>query len=192
MCLTGSSVVAQYPDAATAGVRSSSPVIAEAIRSGSQRSTAFAALIEEVKRLGGIVYIEEGRCSGGMRACLMHSVTPADPYRFLFVQVQLSSARASLIPVVGHELTHALEILRDARIDTNGEIFYLFGRIGVWYPRAMVFETRAARDIERQIADDLRRDRRSTQLLAQALDASPARDGIVGEVGERSEDAILR
>jgi len=141
---------------AVAGVRSNNPALAAAIRDGREASTTFAGLYDEVVRLGGIVYIEEGPCGSGVRACLVHAVTPVAPYRYLFINVQRRRAGGNLVPILGHEVVHALEVLREASIDTNAEIVLLFERIGRRRPTTLVFETRAAIEIERRIESELR------------------------------------
>lgn len=145
---------AQGPDTRVAGVRSANPEIADAVRSGRRLSRTFAVLTEQITSHGGIVLVEEGRCRSGSRACLMHFVTPAGRYRYLFIKVELARVRTSLIAIVGHELMHALEVLRDIHVDTASDVYYLFDRLG-WSVRPWTFETAAARDVERRIEGDL-------------------------------------
>ena len=55
-------------------VRSENPLLSVAIVQGAQRSTTFRRLIEAIDATDGLVYVLEGRCGQGVRACLHMSL----------------------------------------------------------------------------------------------------------------------
>src|SRR5262245_19741675 len=60
-------------------VRSRSPSIAAIIREGSARSMTFRRLVERVDATDGLVYVDQGRCGHGVRACLLLAMVVAGP-----------------------------------------------------------------------------------------------------------------
>jgi hypothetical protein len=51
-------------------VRSENPFIAAAITSAVERSLTFEQLLASIQGTDGLVYVEEGLCGHGVRACL--------------------------------------------------------------------------------------------------------------------------
>jgi hypothetical protein len=67
--------VAHAADAETfPRVRSAHPTIASLLTEGQARSATFRRLVEAIDASDGIVYIEDGTCGHGVRACLLLSV----------------------------------------------------------------------------------------------------------------------
>jgi hypothetical protein len=62
-------------------VRSESPLIAKAITEGFERSPTFRRLVETIDSSDGLVYVEEGSCRFGVRACFALLVRIAGPCR---------------------------------------------------------------------------------------------------------------
>ena len=89
----GRSVLAGGADApGMPRVRSSSPAIVALIGQAAERSETFRRLVETIDASDGIVYVEEGRCRHGVRACFV-AVTEAGPNRLLHVIVDTRKAR---------------------------------------------------------------------------------------------------
>ncbi|HEY6362781.1 MAG TPA: hypothetical protein VIX63_16855, partial [Vicinamibacterales bacterium] len=61
-------------------VRSSSASMVALIGQAAERSETFRGLVETIDASDGIVYVEEGRCARGVRACFV-GVTDAGPNR---------------------------------------------------------------------------------------------------------------
>jgi hypothetical protein len=141
--------------AAVARVRSDDPLIATLLREGPVRSRTFAALVQHIDASDGIVFIDRGRCGRGVRACLALRVTMAGPSRLLRIIVDARKADSDLIASVGHELRHALEVLADATVTSNGAIYFLYKRIGT--TSVGRFETKAAVQAGDSIRIELRR-----------------------------------
>jgi len=133
---------AQEP--AMARVRSSHPAIAGLISEGQQRSGTFRRLVQTIDASDGIVYIEEGKCRHGVRACLATSVTPAGPNRILRVFVDTHKADWDLMGSIGHEMRHAVEVLSDASVRSDSAVFFFYSRVSTSRNERGSFETTAA------------------------------------------------
>jgi hypothetical protein len=123
-------------------VRSDSPTIRTALLEGARRSVTFRQLIETIEGTDGIVFVQEGRCGHGARACLALTVTLAGPNRLLRVVVDVRRADWDLMGSLGHELQHALEVLNDRAVKRDEDMFFLYKRIG--QSSGSRFETEAA------------------------------------------------
>jgi hypothetical protein len=128
-------------------VRSSSPFIRGVISDAIAWSPTFRRIVTAVAATDGIVYIEQGVCGHGVRACLNLTVTRAAGFRFLRILIDLRNAstpkgRLELIGTIGHELWHALEVLADRTLTTSQAIFHFYAREAPTTHAA--FETAAA------------------------------------------------
>ena len=146
--ITTLSGAAVQPVAAQAGaieprVRSENARIVEAIARGRKGSPTFRRLIETVDATDGLVFVDEGVCAGGVRACLLLSVTVAGPSRLLRIVVNLRKAPGcETVEMIGHELQHAIELLRNPGIRSDIQAFNFFYNVGRTSARR--FETEAA------------------------------------------------
>jgi hypothetical protein len=117
--------------AAAPRVRSDSPRVVDAIARGTRSSATFRRLLETIETTDGLVYIVEGRCARGVRACLLLKVTAAGPNRVLRIVVNVQRAPGcELVEAIGHELRHALEVLEDVRIRTDPQVYNFFDLVG--------------------------------------------------------------
>jgi hypothetical protein len=117
-------------DAEVSHVRSTDAAILEIVREGSRRSATFKSLVDALNQTSTIVYVERGVCGfGHYAACLPHTVTLARNVRYLRILID-SSRAPETIPLIAHELQHALEISRVPDIRTADDITALFRRIG--------------------------------------------------------------
>jgi hypothetical protein len=131
VCLTVAvSGIAAQETQQTSRVRAEDPVIATAITQGIQRSTTFRLLVEAIDGTDGLVYVLEGKCGLGVRACLHMSVDLSGPNRLLRVFVNPERAPGcELVASIGHELQHVLEVLSNRRIRSTAELTSFFHRI---------------------------------------------------------------
>jgi hypothetical protein len=148
-------------------VRSENPLIAQLIAEASLLSASFRDLATAIDATDGIVYVASGQCGGGAKACLSHSLHVAGPHRMLRVLIKTRRDREGLIGAIGHELHHALEILRDPEITTMQAMFFHF--FGESQSLRNRFETDGAIEvgvrIEVEVRDRMRalRDERATR-----------------------------
>lgn len=111
-------------------VRSESPFIATAIASAVERSVTFEQLLASIQGTDGLVYVEEGLCGHGVRACLSLSIKMAGPFRLLRIMVDRRGSECALISSIGHELQHAIEVLRDPHVTDMHLMYSFFERQG--------------------------------------------------------------
>lgn len=83
------------------------------------RSQTFRGLVDTLEMTDGIVYVVEGNCGQGVRACLLPSVTIAGPNRLLRIVVDSRKSDEDLMGSIGHELQHAVELLDDRGIRSS-------------------------------------------------------------------------
>ena len=121
-------------------VRAESPLLSAAIVQGAERSTTFRRLIEAIDATDGLVYVLEGRCGQGLRACLHMSLELSGKNRLLRILVNPRRAPGcELLGSIGHELQHALEVLSNPNVRTSFGMSSFFHQIGPEGPRR--FET---------------------------------------------------
>jgi hypothetical protein len=135
-------------------VRSDNPAIAALLTQASQRSTTFAELVKTINTTDGIVYVKEGTCGRGPRACFTHQVITAGPYRVLHILVDPHRPDGELMGAVGHELRHAIEVLSDPTITSDAAVRSFYKQNGVELNG--VLETRAAIAAGADVRDELR------------------------------------
>jgi hypothetical protein len=142
-----------------AGVRSTNAKIVAALQDGLDLSKKFRSLVHDIERYQGIVMVEEGQCPRRLRACLLVKLTKAGVFRVLFVHIDLRKATSDLVPLLGHELMHAVEVLRESGVDTAAEMHHLFESIGIWSLGRTSFETKAAIDAGDYVRGELQKAR---------------------------------
>jgi hypothetical protein len=110
--------------------RGTSPAIVEAIEQAIRQSPTFNQLVTAITTTDGIVYVREGTCRFGLRACLA-GVHSAPPIRFVFIKVdRRKSVGCELMSSIGHELQHALEVLSNPKVIDNDSLAHFYLRIG--------------------------------------------------------------
>jgi hypothetical protein len=112
-----------------ARVRSSDRLLALLIARAAGHSATFQRLIASIERSNGIVYVEAGTCSHGVRACLQMWMYTVGPNRFLRVSIDTRKTDSDLVVMgsMGHELQHAVEALSESSV-TDGRSLYNFFR----------------------------------------------------------------
>jgi hypothetical protein len=152
----GMTLLAAQPGEAqgTMHVRAVDPVIGPLIAQGIEQSATFRELVAAINASDSYVYVNEGSCSGSVRACLV-AVTANDSARFVWVKVDARRADAELISRIGHELRHAIEVIEQPAVRDNDSMFFLYKRIGTHVAGSTV-ETNAAMIADHRIREELR------------------------------------
>jgi hypothetical protein len=145
-----------------ARVRSSNPAITALVQHATERSETFRRIVEIIDASDGIVYVEEGQCRHGARACFT-SVTAAGRNRILSVKVDTRNADRDLMGSIGHELRHTIEVLGNPKVVDNESMLFFYTRIGSRRP-GRVFETIAAVEAGNAVRDELRKHARTNPL----------------------------
>jgi len=127
-------------------VRSSNPFIAAVIDEAAERSRVFRRLIERIDASDGLVYIDDGKCGHGVRACLILSVQVAGPYRLLRIVVNARREKKAcdLMASIGHELQHAIEVLGEPKVRDYHTAYAFYEHEGSTDWTKASFETAAA------------------------------------------------
>jgi hypothetical protein len=143
-------------------VRSEETPLAAFIARAAEGSPAFRHLVDEVDETDGIVYVNPGECRHGGAACLALGVTIAGPNRILrtVVNPRYAACDVNLMASIGHELRHALEILRVPSLTSGIRVFHFYAREGRHSNQAELmsggWETRAALETGFQVLKEMR------------------------------------
>jgi hypothetical protein len=157
-------LAAQVPSGGGSGkgrVRSEDRLLAGLITRASLDSVTFRHLLNTIESTDGIVYLEAGTCSHGVRACLQMWMQAAGGNRFLRVRVnkKLEGSDLDVMASIGHELQHAIEAFSDPSV-VNGTMLYNFFRR--YAPTdSNRFETTTAVTIGNMIWDEIQASERS-------------------------------
>ena len=158
--VAGRSVSAAGGDApAMLRVRSSNPSIVVLINDASEQSKTFRALVDTINASDGIVYVEEGKCGHGVRACFV-TVTRAGANRMLWVKVDTRKADWDLMGSIGHELRHTIEVLGDSTVVSNASMYLFYSRVGSTGTQS-TFETKAAVEAGDAVRAEVQKSRNS-------------------------------
>jgi hypothetical protein len=136
-------------------VRSSNPALLALMQQASERSATFRQLVETIQASDSYVYVDEGDCKHGVRACFV-SVTTAGPRRLMWVKVDIRKADWDLMGSIGHELRHTIEVISVPSIRSNQGKYYFYERIGQRVTGG-TRETRAAFDAGDAVRSEVRR-----------------------------------
>ena len=136
-------------------VRSDNPFLASLLRSGVERSATLRRLVDTIDATDGLVYLDEGQCRHGVRACLLGSVTIAGPHRVLRIVLDIHGAEQNLLGSIGHELRHAVEVLGAPQVRNQATMTAFYQREG--WTNGSSFETHAAIDAGAAVRDEVRR-----------------------------------
>src|SRR5215467_9553019 len=140
------------------------PVVAALLAEARANSPTFRRLIERIDATNGIIYIEQGACPPGFRACLLLSVVLAGPNRILRIHVDLHREKSAAMAAVGHELQHAVEALEERGVTTGALLYAFFERLA-GSPSAtgqLEFETAAAVNAGDQVQLEIQAHRHTT------------------------------
>jgi len=151
-------------------VRTSNRRIAALVHKGAARSPTFKRLIAAIEQSDGLIYLSEGSCGTGMQACLLMLLDQAGPNRMLRIRLTAKRHDDDTIGSIGHELSHAVEVLSDENVKSTKDMFVLYQRIGLDPPASWLqsrtrfrFETAAAITTGNAIREELSRNQTKAQ-----------------------------
>jgi hypothetical protein len=140
----------------TPRVRSTDPRVTTLIARASEWSSTFQRVVDTINETDGIVYVEPGRCRKNARACMLLTVTVAGSNRLLRIVIDLRKrADCELMASIGHELWHAVEVLREPSLTSEAALFFFYGR-GGRRARDGAWETQAAVNAGNSVRAELR------------------------------------
>jgi hypothetical protein len=134
-------------------IRSGHARIVALIALATEQSATFRGLVETIQASDGIVYVQQGVCRGGVRACLI-GVTKAGATRVLWIRVDTLKSDPQLMASMGHELRHAIEVLGNQKVDSTPAMILFYLREGS-KSTASAVETTAAVEAGQAVALEL-------------------------------------
>jgi hypothetical protein len=117
-------------DARCPHVRTTSRVVAAALREGYRRSATLRDRLDRLARSDVIVHVAPWWPSCSRIAGRTRFVTAAGGHRFVRVDVDAGLTGPALIGLLAHELQHAVEVADDASARDTRSFAVLFRRIG--------------------------------------------------------------
>jgi hypothetical protein len=143
-------------------VRTDDPRLRDLLVRGAAESPTFREIVRRIDRLPGLVYVVASQCGtqSGLSACLDHRVQMRGGYRFLRINMLPGEPEHRLLPLLAHELQHALEVLSDESASSLATVAKLYERIGVPRPGVGNFETDAARRVQDTVYREIHEHRR--------------------------------
>jgi hypothetical protein len=147
---------AQEAATATPRLRSSNGKLADLVGRATERSATFRTLTAAIQASNGIVYVETGSCGHGVRACLKIWMQVSGPTRFLRIAIDTKTRPSELeiMRSLGHELQHAVEVLKEPSIKNGPTMFNYMKRMAP--TDSDRFETTAAVHAGNAVYDELR------------------------------------
>jgi hypothetical protein len=137
-------------------VRSANPAIVSLIAQATERSATFRRLVEDIDASDSYVYVNEGKCGHGVRACFV-SVTASKANRYMRVVVDTKKADWDLMGSIGHELRHTIEVIGNPQVRDNTAKYFFYEQIGSQGTGAGARETQAAADAGNQVRSEVRK-----------------------------------
>jgi DNA-binding PadR family transcriptional regulator len=152
-------------------VRASETWIRDLIDVGISQSDTFRRLVRLLDASDVIVYIGPQTTRPALGGFLSHSVTTAGGYRYLRLSFTAHGTADRLMPVIAHELQHALEVAQAPEARDAESVEKLFDRSAMPFgcSSTTCYETRASKDVEDAVRNELKitaRQSKSQRYLA--------------------------
>ncbi len=125
---------------------------------GLARSATFRRLVETLGQSDVIVYVEPKLTRQALGGYLSHNIVTASGYRYLHVAIDVHGADGRLVPLLAHELQHAVEVSRDPDARDADGLERLFSRLAIMFGCAgsTCSETQAAKDVEATVRTEMK------------------------------------
>lgn len=136
-------------------VRSTDSRLAKMLELGARRSATFAGLLAALERTDVIVYIEPARGMPSKLDGRLLLLPISNNQRYLRIQVRAGLSRQETVPLIGHELQHALEVAEQPDVRDQAAMITLYERIGDTSWGVHAYDTAAARSTARQVRTEL-------------------------------------
>jgi hypothetical protein len=139
-------------------VRTDDPTLRRLVSRGLRESPTFREIVCRIDQRSGLVHVVASQCGSlsGLSACLDHDVRVRGGIRYLRINMLPGEPEARQLPLLAHELQHALEVLSDESATSQESVAQLYERIGVRRPGVGNFETDAALRVQKEVASELR------------------------------------
>jgi hypothetical protein len=148
------------------------PTLAAIVANGYERSETFRTLVHQVEASEWTVFVQSGPCPMKEAiGCLLHQVGVFEGRRYLRLRIdRRNRSRDRVLSTVAHELQHALEVITSGEVHDTASLIALYERIGNWSTRVAggrMFETKAARRAEVEVAREYRRAKKPESIKSE-------------------------
>ena len=156
MMVLSAVLIAQDP--AAHHVRTSDPSAAQLFAAGMSRSSTFRTLVDALDKSDVIVYVDMKTRRQALGGYLAHNITVAGAYRYLHIAIDTQGARGRLVPLLAHELQHAVEVAQDTTARDEATLERLFEGLAIKFGcgGTTCSETQAAKDVEAAVIAELK------------------------------------
>lgn len=152
------SAVLAAQDASAHHVRTTDGKVLELLTEGLSRSSTFRRLVEKRDTSDVLVYIDAKTTREALGGYLLHNIIVAGGYRYVHVALDVHGASGRLVPLLAHELQHAVEVAQDASVHDETTMERLFERRAIKFGcgGTTCLETQAAKDVEAAVSKELK------------------------------------
>ena len=151
-------VLAAAQNGAVKHVRTMEPKIRSLIETGISHSATFRRLVETLDRSDVVVYLEPKLTRQALGGYLGHNIITSGGYRYLHVALDVQGATGRLVPLLAHELQHAVEVAEHPEARDTESLGRLFDRLAIQFGCAATTcsETQAAKDVEAAVGAEMK------------------------------------
>ena len=144
--------------ASTRHVRGNEPRILSLIAVGLSRSATFRRLVETLNGSDVIVYVDPKQTRQALGGYLAHNIVSRGGYRYLHIAVDTHGSDRRLVPLLAHELQHAVEVSQHPDALDENSLERLFSRLAITFGCGVTAcsETQAAKDVEEAVGEELK------------------------------------
>lgn len=136
-------------------VRAADAIVQSILTDGLRRSPTFASLLAALNRRDVIVYIERSMTMPRATLGRLTIVSGIRDQRYLRIHIRADLPRGDAIALIGHEMTHALEIADAPEVRGPDGMVELYQRIGHSAGGEHVYDTIAAQDTGRKVRREI-------------------------------------
>ncbi|HET7219597.1 MAG TPA: hypothetical protein VFJ02_16185 [Vicinamibacterales bacterium] len=136
-------------------VRAADVIVQAMLTEGLRRSPTFASLMTALNRRDVIVYIERSMTLPRETMGRLTIVPGVRDQRYLRIQIRADLSRGESIALIGHEMTHAMEIADEPEVRGPEGVIKLYERIGHSSGGLHVYDTVAAQDAGRKVRREM-------------------------------------
>jgi hypothetical protein len=142
--------------AAVMHLRPTTPAAAAYLEAGKARSATFRELVAAIEQSDLAVYIPALPVGSVGQ---LQFVSAAGGLRYVWITVRIQGTDDDVVPILGHELTHAVEIAQAPEVKSAAGLLRLYERLGRGSKSVVsaYFETDNAQRTQAAVAKELRR-----------------------------------
>jgi hypothetical protein len=152
------SAVLKAQDPSAHHVRTTDARVTQLFQEGMSRSATFRRLVEILDNSDLVVYIDVKTTRQALGGYLSHNIVVTGAYRYLHVAVDVQGASGRLVPLLAHELQHAVEVSADPNARDERTLQQLFERLAIPFGcgGSTCSETQAAKDVETAVLTEVK------------------------------------